>query len=525
MLGRSLVRDPSSLVRSPPTATHLAAQPHEHHVARGALVNVVGHFAGVLDPAMLWVVGLWLGPATLGLVMFVRTLIEIALRIATLGTDRGLLRAVPMADSVAAAHSAIATSLRAVLAASALVAGACFVGADVLVPLVGDADQVGGAFWLRWLVLGLPAEALMFVLLSARRGQHAMADFVAVRTVAVPMVQLGLAVPMLAAGLGAGGVAAAIVAGQAIGLGLAWRRTSQAFEMPLRAVFTAPTAVGLLRYSLPQGLTDVLNHSMGRVDVLMLGAMLPDRPEVVAVYGLASMLAGWLRRVRSAFDLSISPVLSALIASGDRAQLTALYANVTIWVLVCFVVVAGPVALGAEWVFLLYGDGAFAGYSEIVPILVLPRLVNVAGGPAQSALQMAGRSGLELGLTTAGSVTNIGLNLLWIPIWGPWGAAAATALSLVAVNLGRNVLVARLLGLVPPVRRVARVLASAAAAGLAAAAIPWTFGHNAVSSISAATLYVPALVALLVRDARWDDLVRAWRTLASAPPAGADVDD
>ena len=66
-------------------------------VARGALVNLAGNVAGLLDPAFLAMVSWMLGADSLGRYVLATTYVAMLMRLCVMGLDRGLMRHVPLA--------------------------------------------------------------------------------------------------------------------------------------------------------------------------------------------------------------------------------------------------------------------------------------------------------------------------------------------------------------------------------------------------------------------------------------------
>jgi O-antigen/teichoic acid export membrane protein len=209
-------------------------------------------------------------------------------------------------------------------------------------------------------------------------------------------------------------------------------------------VLGAPKDPELVAFSWPQGLTETLNFLLARVDIIMVGAFFPERPEFIAFYGMASLIAGIVKKIRNSFDNSFSPLIADLHARGDHESLRENYRKVGRWILTLFVLGGFAIALSSQFILGIYGE-EYVTYWLAVPILIGGRFFNAAGGTAQAALLMAGRSKLELANNVLINLANVGLNLLLIPKYHVFGAALATSISLTVFNLARIVEVAVLL--------------------------------------------------------------------------------
>ena len=495
--------------RTPPrTSTDTAL------VARGGAINLLGHVIGVLDPLFMVLVSRMLGAGVLGSYILATTYVAMLQRLGVIGLDSGLLRHVPIADSApdreAALASVVGTAFRITVALSLLGALGAFAFADLIVAAGGDDAQGDGGWWLAWMVLALPGRALSQLLLFALRGRSKMAAFVLVNHVVLPGLVLALALPPLLFGFGEEALVVAYVAASYVGAAVSYflfRRTFSA--LTLRAMAKARHDRALVSFSVPQGMTDLLNFFLARVDILMIAAFFPGEPELVAVYAVASLLAGLVKKVRQAFDTSFAPVFSNLLIRQEAGELQALYARVARWIYALFLLVTGPITLGAPLLLASFGP-QYVAYWLVVPLLAAGRLLNAAGGPSQVALLMSGRSRLEFVNNLAINALNVVLNLLLIRQFGVYGAALATAASLTVFNAVRIEEVRRLVRVVPDKLDVLKVTAAGAVAAVPGIALLasgtnllWTSGAAGVLFVGA---YPVALYALGLRE----DVRGAW---------------
>jgi O-antigen/teichoic acid export membrane protein len=501
----------------PPGAARSPGADSTTAVARGGLVNFFGTAAGFVDPLFLVFVSHALGVGILGSFVLATTYLALAQRLTVVGLDKGLLRHVPVARESARPDvevpAVLGTALRLALGGGLL--GAIVIAglARVIVGAGGEDPDGNAAWWLAWMALGLPAQTLTTVLLTAVRGTSRMAPYVIVQNFLVPTLQLGLTALGVGLGGGAEVLVGAFLAGAHLGLLVSLGIFARTFrEVPVRRLLRAPHRQDLLAFSVPQGLTDMMNLLLGRVDIIMIAAFFPRRPELVAVYAIASMLAGTIKKVRLAFDTSLSPVLARLLERGDRVELVRVYRQTGLWVWLIYAFASGGLCLGAPLALRAAG-ASFVDAWGVVPILVLGRLVNAAGGPAQTALLMSGRSRLELFNNLAMNVLNVALNATLIPRWGIFGAATATSLSLTLFGVLRVTQVARLVGLFPEPARMLRV----GGAGLLAA-VPGVLVHGMLAEPIVAGGVASAVYLVTYPAALWlvgmgPELGTAWRFL------------
>jgi O-antigen/teichoic acid export membrane protein len=95
---------------------------------------------------------------------------------------------------------------------------------------------------------------------------------------------------------------------------------------------------------------------------------------------------------------------------------------------------AGLLLLGRPLVRLAYGS-SYVGAWGILLVLAVGSFWDCASGGAGYVLQMAGHHVRLLLLTLGGAVLNVVLSLALAPLWGGYGIAAATTVTLIALNV------------------------------------------------------------------------------------------
>lgn len=485
-------------------------------VARGGVINILGNLVALIEPLFMMTVSWLLGASTLGSYVLATTYVAMLLRLCELGLDKGLLRHVPMArasdDPVESLASVLGTALRGILGLSIVGAVAVAFLADLIVARGGGDGGGDAAWWLSLLVLAVPGEALTFFYVHALRGAGRMGPFVVVRQFARPLLLFVVAVPAIALGAGHASLVIAYLASQYGSALLAHALYTRAYpEHGLLRILRARWDVGMLSFSFPQGLTEFLNYLLGRADIIMISFFFPDEPALIAVYAVSSMLAGVVKKVRQAFDTSMAPVISEQITRGQKEQLRSTYRKASRWIFAPFLGLSGILAFGAPLFLAAFGP-EYPEYWLVVPVLIGGRFLNAAGGPAQMALLMAGRSKLELLNNVLTNAGNIAFNLYMIPRFGIYGAAIATATSVTLFNVARIAEVGVILRIGPRLRDVLRILltgAIAAAPAVLVLMLPGGLWRHAAALPVFVALYLVVIALVGMRS----DLRALWRYL------------
>jgi O-antigen/teichoic acid export membrane protein len=167
-------------------------------------------------------------------------------------------------------------------------------------------------------------------------------------------------------------------------------------------------------------------------DVLGVGAF--DAAGQVSLYGAADRIGALIAMPFFALNIVFAPMISEYYARGDLRQLDRMFALVTRWsftvswpICLCCVIFSAPI-LG------IFGKGYAAG-SIALMILAAGSIINAGTGPVGNVLIMAGRLRVLWFNTSLRLVSNVVLVLVLIPRFGILGAAEASSLTIVLLNV------------------------------------------------------------------------------------------
>ncbi len=167
----------------------------------------------------------------------------------------------------------------------------------------------------------------------------------------------------------------------------------------------------------------------GKLDVVMLGIL--STKEAVGNYGLAFQMAGLIVVVQTIVNAMISPRIARLHAAGDGPELQELVTHAcrlsALGALACG---AAIFTLGEPIVRILIGVD-FADAPKIAIILSLGLILATMLGPTTQILNMTGHERITARTIMCAALLNAVLNALLIPRFGPYGAAAASAATVV----------------------------------------------------------------------------------------------
>jgi O-antigen/teichoic acid export membrane protein len=175
----------------------------------------------------------------------------------------------------------------------------------------------------------------------------------------------------------------------------------------------------------------VLLELNAKVDVWMIGVYLADRD--VGVYAMAAMVAEGIYQMLVVLQNNCNPLLARQIAGKDWAGLRSLVRRVRGRTYLGM----AAIALVAILVFPTFVDllAANRGYETAeIPFALLAAGIVLASGyiPFGQTLLMAGFPGWHSFFMVATVAVNVAGNVLLVPRFGISGAAAATAISMLA---------------------------------------------------------------------------------------------
>lgn len=178
-------------------------------------------------------------------------------------------------------------------------------------------------------------------------------------------------------------------------------------------------------------------------DTLMLGIL--STIDNVGGYSAASRLAGSLAIILFGVNNILAPRLGHSYANGDMSAFSKqLHAGITLsfWP----TLLIGGILLQFSAEFLSLFGSEFGKNTLVMQILVIGVLVNALCGPVGWVLCMTGRESIFQRILLVIAVLNIFFNTILIPLYGAIGAAIATAVCTVLLNIIAAIIVSRSLG-------------------------------------------------------------------------------
>lgn len=475
------------------------------------LGTVFSKFAGL---AYRVLVGRYLGPADYGVISVMIAVFSVATTIAFVGIPNGVQKYVAYyrgKEDHSRVLGAARTGLILLTIPSVIVAVLLFALAPWLAEAVFHEPL---AIWpIRMVAVIIPLRGWTQILTCITTAYEQMRYEVYVGRIAVNVIKLTVAVPLVALGYGYLGAAFAY----AFSFGVI---------VLLAAYYARKVVPDLFDLSVPdeRNYSEMISHSWpllaaglvgaitGHVDTFMLQSFLGSAE--VGKYQAAYPFGMLLTAVGGIFATMFLSNVSKLEALEMEAEIAETYRTVVKWIAIGVVPLFLIMFAFPRAVLVVFGD-QYYGVTNVLRVLALGFLASTLIGPVGRMYQAMSRTRLNFYTTLVAATGNLTLNYLLIPMdaWygGLMGAAIATSLTFVFVEITHLVFIRWLLGIQPFRLAVGKVWF----AGAAAITVAWA-GANLVFDVTPAWALplilvvfglVYAVVLLVIGTIEEDDLV------------------
>jgi O-antigen/teichoic acid export membrane protein len=202
------------------------------------------------------------------------------------------------------------------------------------------------------------------------------------------------------------------------------------------AVAEGRVARDLLRFSIPMLLTGLMWNAIAQLDVVFLGAN--RGAGAAALYEPVTAMVEWIPVVFALAGAYLLPEVTAAVARDEPRKVAELYHATSRWGFA----IASPfvgvvlVAPSAALTF-LYGN-AYADLGGVARILLVGSFIHVILGFNGLVIEAYGKPGQIAARALAGLGANIVACVVLIPAFGSQGAAWATSIAFLVVNLANS---------------------------------------------------------------------------------------
>lgn len=200
-----------------------------------------------------------------------------------------------------------------------------------------------------------------------------------------------------------------------------------------------------LRFSLPLFLVDGIGFLLTNADVVVVGFYLP--PDQVAVYYAAAKTIALVQFVYFSVKAAAAPRFASILSAQDQSALRSFSAQAARWSFWPALAVGLSVLAMGDILLGLFGPAFTSGY-PLMMVLLAGILAKALVGPGEVLLNMAGRQSLCVAIYASVLLFAIMLNIILVPQFGLYGAAASTACAMMLEAILLHIAVRRTLGIV-----------------------------------------------------------------------------
>jgi O-antigen/teichoic acid export membrane protein len=203
-----------------------------------------------------------------------------------------------------------------------------------------------------------------------------------------------------------------------------------------------------LSVSLPFLLGDGAYLILNQTDIFMIGFFLDAKQ--VGIYSAALKTACWINILLIASTTVLATTFSSLYVQGKQKDLQDLLTKIIGWIFFPALIASCYLFLFGDDVLALFGTEFIAAKWSML-VLVVGQLVNVASGCVGYIMQLTGHNYQCIYVYFCGTLINLVLSIILIPLLGILGGAIATAVTMIVWNIWLHHLVVKYLGVRPSI--------------------------------------------------------------------------
>jgi O-antigen/teichoic acid export membrane protein len=293
----------------------------------------------------------------------------------------------------------------------------------------------------------IPLFAIQETARFSTQANKTMVPSVIVGNVVQPVSRFLFGTAALLSGLAVAGLVGALVASVAIGSVVALRYYRRLLTRRERSATPNAEIRPIVRFSLMQSGTSLLNFQRTGIGVILLGLLSTDSE--VGVFAVALSLQGLITVSMNGVGGIWAPVVSDLYERNEIERLKSLYQTITRWVATFALPVGGLLIVNASLAVWLFAGNRAAEAVPIVAILAVGNLFYTSSGPSGFVISMTGRPGVNLWLSIITILSYAVLGIFFIPQHGALAMALIDASVTAVTNVARVLIAWRLVGIQP----------------------------------------------------------------------------
>ena len=403
-------------------------------IAKGGGIAFIGSIVGKLLTLLLHILlGRVLGPGAYGLYALGASVTGIVRSLASLGLNQGVVRFCSMymgQRDTAKVKGTVFSALAISTFSSAVMAAILYTFSDTIAWKFFDEQEL--AFVLKVFALALPFYVLVGITTSVAQAFKKIEYQQGVQNIFTPVVNLtAVSVAFLLGYRLEGAVLGFLISGilsAALGFYLLWKIFIKS-SLGIKPLYRTNE---LLRYSLPMIFIGLSYFLAFQTDRIMLGLL--SNAKDVGVYTAAAAISMNIGFIHAGLVTIFMPIIADVYNKKQHLLVKELYNTVKRWSSYATFMLALPLIFYPKFIMSIYGDEFIIAWSALL-VLSASRILGTITGPTGALLQMSGKQNIEFFNGVVWVMSNIILNYILIPLYGFLGAAIATLLASIVLNL------------------------------------------------------------------------------------------
>lgn len=195
-----------------------------------------------------------------------------------------------------------------------------------------------------------------------------------------------------------------------------------------------------LMYSFPLIISTMLSTLINKTDIIMLGSMTSNSD--VGIYQITVQVSSVVSVLLLVFNTVFAPEIAKLYHQGKSLRLKKLYIKATRILAVLSLLTTLILLFSSEVLLLIFGSEFVDGQTSLI-LRSIGQFINIAVGGVWLMLSMTGKPRIQMYSNILAFGINILLNLVFIPTHGIDGAAFASMITIVFINVVGYVVVSK----------------------------------------------------------------------------------
>lgn len=376
------------------------------------------------------VIARFFGRADYGAISLGITILGFSTTVALLGLNKGIGRNLPMFEEPSERRGVLVSAFQISLPLGILIGSGIFLTAPLLAARVFGDESI--TIVLRIFGLAVPIAVAMRLIIGAVQGVQLSRGKVLIRNIAMPVTRFGGVLVVFIFGFGVVGLAVAYSLAYAVamivGLYFVYNYTSLFNDVKPKRMHQK-----LVSFSAPLVVSATMTKVLSDIDSMLLGVYATTGD--IGVYNVVYPLAALMSIPMNALGFLFLPIISELYEKKAVNEMNRMYKVVTKWtVLATAPLLFGMVFFSESVIGVTFGTEYLEGGLALT-VLSIGFFLPLVAGPNSNVLTSVGATRYIMYIDTATAALNVVLNIVLIPRYTFLGAAAATAVSYLFMNV------------------------------------------------------------------------------------------